>query len=198
MVQTLLKKRDPSKIGYARVSSKSQSLDSQIDQLKDEGCSKIFVDKWSGATTNRDGWLDLQSYIREEDTIVVTELSRVSRSLTDLLVIAENLQNRAIDFVSLKENIDTTSAIGRFFFSIMGAMSQMEIELKKERAAAGRKSAKARGRSGGRPKTDPNKLEQARILYENSDRSASEICQSLGISRRTFFYHLKSQKMVQA
>ena len=79
----------------------------------------------------------------------------------------------------------------------MGAMSQVEIELKKERAAAGRQAAKSRGRSGGRPKIDPLKLDQARILYENSEKSATEICKSLGIGRGTFFYHLAKNDQAQ-
>lgn len=191
MTKAKTEKRDPRKIGYARVSTKNQNLDSQIDQLKSVGCYKIFVDKISGKETKRSGWQELYGYIRAGDTIVVTELSRMSRSLTDLLSVTKELEHEEVDVVSLKENIDTKSAMGRFFFSIMGAMSQVEIELKKERAAAGRQSAKARGRSGGRPKTDPLKLDQARFLYENSEKSATEICNSLGIGRRSFFYYLK-------
>jgi DNA invertase Pin-like site-specific DNA recombinase len=76
----------------------------------------------------------------------------------------------------------------------MGAIAQMERELKAERAAAGREAAKARGRTGGRPRTDPDKLQQARILYQNSKKTASEICQTLGIGRRTFFSYLATQK----
>ncbi|MFW7379329.1 MAG: recombinase family protein [Oligoflexus sp.] len=193
MSQTIIRKRDAKRIGYARVSTRSQNLDSQLDALKAAGCYKIFVDKLSGTTINRSGWEELCNYLRAEDTIVVTELSRMSRSLTGLLAIVKDFEEKEVDIVSLKENIDTRSAIGRFFFSVIGAMSQMEIELKKERALAGRQSARARGRSGGRPKTDPVKLEQARILYENSPKSATEICKSLGIGRRTFFYHLRDK-----
>ncbi|MBY0282077.1 MAG: DNA recombinase [Alphaproteobacteria bacterium] len=88
---------------------------------------------------------------------------------------------------SLRENIDTSSATGRAFLSIMGAVSQMELEIKAERAAA-----KARGKSGGRPKTDPDKLDQARILYQNSDKSAREVCKLFGFSRRTLFTYMKT------
>jgi DNA invertase Pin-like site-specific DNA recombinase len=99
-----------------------------------------------------------------------------------------------IDVVSLRENIDTTTAMGRCFLSITGAIAQMERELKAERAAAGRMSAKARGRSGGRPRTDPDKLEQARILYQNSDKTAAEICRSLRVGRRTLFSYMAEMK----
>ena len=194
MANTLLRKRDPKKIGYARVSSRNQNLESQIDQLNEAGCYKIFTDTVTGSTMTRKGWQDLIEYLRPDDTIVVTELSRMSRSIADMLSIINSLEEKQVDIISLKENIDTRSAIGRFFFTLMGAMSQMEIELKKECAAAGRFSAKARGRTGGRPRTDPVRLEQAEVLYANSERSALQICQSLGISRRTFFNHLKSRK----
>lgn len=77
---------------------------------------------------------------------------------------------------------------------IIGAINQMERELKAERAAAGRAAAKARGKSGGRPRTDQGKLEQARVLYENSEQSAQAICDSLGIGRRTLFKYLAQSR----
>jgi DNA invertase Pin-like site-specific DNA recombinase len=181
-------------IGYARVSSPSQNLDSQIDNLKGAGCSKIFTDTISGIQTQRKGWDELMSYIRSGDVLVITELSRMSRSLSHLLGILENLKERQIDLKSLRENIDTSSATGRAFLSIMGAVSQMELEIRLERAEAGRVAAKARGKSGGRPATDPDKLEQARILYQNSDKSAREVCAIFGFSKRTLFEHLRKIK----
>jgi len=106
-------------------------------------------------------------YLRPEDTLVVTELSRMARSLLDLLATAKVLEQRQVHLVSLRENIDTTSTTGRCFLSMMGAIHQMERELRAERAAAGRASARARGTTGGRPRADVAKLEHARILYEN-------------------------------
>jgi DNA invertase Pin-like site-specific DNA recombinase len=181
-------------IGYARVSSPSQNVDSQIDSLNAAGCAKIFADKISGTKKERKGWDELMSYIRSGDILVVTELSRMSRSLSHLLEITAELKERQVDLKSLRENIDTSSASGRAFLSIMGAVSQMELEIKAERAEAGRAAAKARGKSGGRPATDPDKLEQARILYLNSDKSAREVCGLFGFSRRTLFTYLKKNR----
>lgn len=181
-------------IGYARVSSLSQNLDAQIDSLKKVGAERIFTDKISGTTKEREGWDELISYIRTGDMLVITELSRMSRSLAHLLEIVEELKKRQVQFRSLRENIDTSTATGRAFISIMGAVSQMELEIKKERAEAGRAAAKARGKSGGRPKTDPDKLEKARILYENSANSAREVCELFGFSRRTLFSYIKELK----
>lgn len=181
------------KIGYARVSSHSQNLDGQMDALQKAGCTKIFTDKDSGAKTNRPGWDALLDYIRPGDSLVITELSRMSRSLVHLLQIVKLLDERKVELKSLRENIDTTTATGRGFLSIMGAIAQMEREIKAERAAAGRAAAKARGKTGGRPRTDPDKLRQASILYQNSEKSAAEVCQLFGFSRRTLFNYIAKQ-----
>ena len=113
-----------------------------------------------------------------------------SRSLMHLLEVVKTFDQQGIALLSLRENIDTSTATGRCFLAMIGAMSQMERELKAERTAAGRAAAKARGRTGGRPRTDPDKLAQARILYLNSDKTAAEVCRSIGIGRRTLFSSL--------
>lgn len=181
-------------LGYARVSSASQNLDAQLDQLKQAGCEKIFTDKINGTKKDRPGWQEMMHYIRTGDMLVITELSRMSRSLSHLLDIVDELKGRKVELKSLRENIDTSTATGRAFLSIMGAISQMELEIKAERAEAGRAAAKARGKSGGRPRIDLDKLEQARILYQNSDKSAREVCELFGFSRRTLFSYMKNHK----
>ncbi len=188
----------PHRIGYARVSTVGQNLDSQMDALSKAGCGKIFTDKMTGSRMDRPGWDQMMAYVRSGDTLVVTELSRMTRSLLDLLETAKVLEQRNINLVSLRESIDTTSATGRCFLSMMGAVHQMERELRAERAAAGRASAKARGKTGGRPRTDVAKLENARILYENSGKSAAEVCEVAGVGRRTFFSYLAELKKSHA
>ncbi len=181
-------------VGYARVSSTSQNLDSQMDAMNQAGCTKTFTDKDSGEKSSRPGWEALLAYIRPGDVLVITELSRMSRSLMHLLQIVQELEERKVELKSLRENIDTSTATGRGFLSIMGVIAQMEREIKAERAAAGRAAAKARGKTGGRPLTDPDKLEQARILYQNSDKSAAQVCKLFGFSRRTLFDYIAEQK----
>ncbi len=182
------------RVGYARVSSIGQNLDSQIDALSSLGCTKIFSDQQSGVSQKREGFSRLMEYLREGDSLVVTELSRLSRSLAHLLTVVESLEEKGVEIVSLRESIDTQTATGRCFLSMMGAIAQMERELKSERAWAGRQAAKARGRTGGRPKTQLQKLEQAKILYENSDKTAKEVCQAIGIGRRTLFRYLAQKR----
>ena len=182
------------RIGYARVSTAAQNIDSQIDALYAFGCEKVFCDKESGVKNGRPGWRQLMDYIRDGDILVIAELSRMTRSLKHLLQIVEDLDSRGVSIISLREHIDTSTATGRCFVSIMGAISQMERELKSERAAAGREAAKARGKTGGRPKIEIKKLEQARILYENSDQTAEEVCRTVGIGRRTLFSYLAKKR----
>jgi DNA invertase Pin-like site-specific DNA recombinase len=178
------------KIGYARVSTPGQKLDAQLDALTQAGCLKIFADQISGTRAARPGWEQLRAYLRPGDTVVVTELSRMSRSLAHLLALVADFAQQDIALISLREHIDTTTATGRCFLAIMGAIAQMERELKAERTAAGRAAAKARGRTGGRPRIDAEKLEHARILYLHSRKSAAEVCHTVGIGRRTFFSYL--------
>lgn len=186
------------KIGYARVSSKDQNLDGQLDMLAAAGCGKIFEDKVSGVKESRPGWDSMLAYIRPGDTVVIAELSRMTRSLQHLLSVVKDFEQRKVNLMSLRENIDTTSATGRAFVSIMGAINQMERELRAERTAAGRAAARARGRTGGRPKTSFEKLEKARILYDNGGGSATEVCKTIGIGRRTFFNHLAAMRKTES
>lgn len=182
------------RVGYARVSSAGQNLDSQIDALKAAGCKKIFTDKMTGSRMDRPGWDQLLEYVRPGDVLVVAELSRMTRSLMHLLETAQALDRKRVNLVSLRENIDTNTATGRCFLSMMGAIHQMERELRAERAAAGRASARARGKTGGRPRTDVVKLRDAKVLYDNSGKTASEVCKVVGVGRRIFFAYLAQQR----
>lgn len=185
------------RLGYCRVSSASQNLDSQIDALTNSGCAEIYSDKISGTTNSRPEWDRLIGYLRKGDVLVITELSRMTRGVVHLLQTISLLEEKGVQLISLRENLDTSTATGRAFIGLMGVINQLEKELKSERAAAGRMSAKARGRTGGRPRTDQSKLEQARIIYENSDQSSTEVCALYGLKRRTFFNYLKEKKMAK-
>jgi DNA invertase Pin-like site-specific DNA recombinase len=178
------------KVGYARVSTPDQKLDAQLDALAQAGCLKTFTDQVSGTTALRSGWEQLMTYVRPGDMVVITELSRMSRSLAHFLEVVRTFEAQGIELVSLREHIDTATATERCFLAMMGAMAQMERELKAERTAAGRAAAKARGRTGGRPRTDPEKLEHARILYLHSHKTAADVCRTVGIGRRTLFSYL--------
>lgn len=178
------------KIGYARVSTAGQNLDSQVDALTQAGCLRIFTDKLSGTKIHRPEWDRLIDYLRPGDVLVITELSRMTRSLRNLLDVVNELEKKGVKLVSLRENIDTSTATGRAFVSIMGAVNQMELELRAERVAAGRESSKARGGTGGRPRADVAKMAQAITLYEQTDQSVSDLCKMMNIPIRTFYKYL--------
>jgi DNA invertase Pin-like site-specific DNA recombinase len=131
------------KVGYARVSALDQKLDAQLDALSEVGCAKIFSDRVSGAKADRPGWEQLMAYVRPGDAVVITELSRMSRSLAHLLEVVRTLEAQGIELVSWREHIDTATATGRCFLAIMGAIAQMERELQTERTAAGRGDGRA-------------------------------------------------------
>jgi DNA invertase Pin-like site-specific DNA recombinase len=175
-------------IGYARVSTEDQNLDRQIDQLKAVGVKKIYCDKLTGTNTNRPKLKDMLDNVREGDTIIITDLTRISRSLKDLLALTEEISSKGVHIKSLKETIDTTSAQGKFFFHITAAFSQFERDLISERTKEGLASARARGKLGGRRSklTDKDKA-TVKKLYDAKELTVAEICRTYGISRPTLY-----------
>src|SRR5437588_7533360 len=139
-------------IGYARVSTSDQTLNLQRDALEKIGCSKIFTDTISGATTERQGLDEALKYVREGDTLVVWRLDRLGRSLKHLIETITTLNNRKVGFKSITENIDTTTSGGKLIFHIFGALAEFERDIIRERTNAGLQAARERGRLGGRPK----------------------------------------------
>src|ERR687885_208537 len=173
-------------IGYARVSTDEQNLDSQIDALVKAGCERrhIFTDKVSGTKDQRPGLENAFSHLRSGDTLVVWRLDRLGRSLRHLIDTVTNLQDKGIEFKSITESIDTTTSGGKLVFHIFGALAEFEREIIRERTRAGLSAARARGKEGGRPKvlTD-KKVQILRDLAANPSNSIADICKTLGISR---------------
>ena len=180
------------KIGYARVSTNDQSLDLQIDALKQAGCIKIFQDIISGSKSERIGLAQALEYIRPGDTLVVWKLDRLGRSLKHLIEIVNDLHDKNIGFCSLHEVIDTTTNGGMLIFHIFGSLAQFERGLIKERTEAGLKAARARGRVGGRPKKmDIHKIAMAKSLMDDKSISIKEICNRLNIGKTTLYNYVK-------
>lgn len=178
-------------LGYARVSTADQTLDLQSDALSAAGCSRIWTETASGATTARPQLDDLFSHLREGDSLVVWRLDRLGRSLPHLLQVVTELEEKGIGFRSVTESIDTTTAGGKLIFSIFGALAEFERNLIKERTSAGLAAARARGRVGGRPpKMTPKKIKQAKLMRDNG-MSQLEIAEILGVGRTTLYRHLK-------
>jgi DNA invertase Pin-like site-specific DNA recombinase len=181
-------------IGYARVSTQEQNLDLQKDDLKQAGCKRIFTDVASGSRAERPGLNQAVAYAREGDTLVVWKLDRFGRSLAHLIEGVRQLQARGIGFRSLRENIDTTSSAGKLIFHLFGALAEFERDLIGERTAAGLSSARARGRLGGRrPLLDSKQVTLLRSLAADRANSPGVICETLGISRATFYRYLATR-----
>ena len=181
------------RIGYARVSTREQNLDRQLDQLNAAGADRIYSDKMSGAKESRPQLDKMLEQLREGDTVIVCSYDRLARSTKQLFDLAERFESEGVGLVSLKEGTDTTTPQGRFFFTICAAMAQFERELIKERQAEGIAAAKARGRKFGRPATDSEKMDTAIRLYQDGGLSVSEICERTGVSRAPLYRAIKQQ-----
>ena len=178
-------------IGYARVSTEDQNAQLQIDALKAAGCVRVFTDKASGSLANRPQLDKMIEQLRPDDVVVVWRLDRLGRSLRNLIALVEDLAGKEVGFRSLSESIDTTTANGKLFFSIMGALAEFERDLIRERTMAGLAAARARGRVGGRPPVmTAEKAKVARQMYDSREHTVEAIAKTLGVSRKTIYRHL--------
>ena len=183
------------KIGYARVSTKDQNLQLQLDALNAIGCDKIFTDKTS-AVKQRKGFDEALGYLREGDTLVVWKLDRLCRSLTDLIDISRKLEKSSITLLSLTENIDTSTPIGRMYYSLLGALAQMEREIIQERIVAGIAASKRKGIKNGRPNAmDGDKIKTATTLLD-SGMTYPEVAKQLNVSRSTLYKYCPVKPLV--
>jgi DNA invertase Pin-like site-specific DNA recombinase len=181
-------------IGYARVSTNEQNLDLQRDALHKAGCEQIYTDAVSGTKARRPGLEEALSHLRSGDTLVVWRLDRLGRSLRHLIDTVTDLQEEGIDFKSITESIDTTTSGGKLVFHIFGALAEFEREIIRERTKAGLTAARARGRKGGRRTAlSAKQLQIARQLYD-ARTPVKEICETLGISRATFYRYMQEDK----
>lgn len=183
------------KVGYARVSTKEQDLSLQLDALNKFDCDKIFTDKVSSAK-QRQGLQDALNYLRSGDCLVVWKLDRLCRSLPDLIKISQQLKDKGCELISITENIDTSTPAGRLYFNILGALGQMERELIQERVKAGLMAAKKRGRVGGKPRVNQDKIDLARRELSEG-RTYPDVARIIGIHVQTL-YRLVPMKSLDA
>jgi DNA invertase Pin-like site-specific DNA recombinase len=182
------------KFGYARVSKNEQSLDVQIKKLEESGCEEIYQEKISGAKDNRSQLNLLLSKLRKGDTICVVRLDRLGRRMSKLIEMINDFKEKGIEFMSLENNIDTTSPMGMLLFSICAAFAQMERELIAERVKAGLESAKREGRRGAPPKSlTDEKEKKLKSLLETKKFSVSQICEMAGISRSVYYRSISNE-----
>ncbi|PJA44599.1 MAG: DNA invertase [Verrucomicrobia bacterium CG_4_9_14_3_um_filter_43_20] len=178
------------KIGYARVSTNKQDLSLQLDALKEYGCETIYEETGSGAKNDRPELINVLKALRVGDTLVVWKLDRLSRSIKDLINIVNDLNDRDIQFISITDNIETSTPSGKLIFHIFSALAEFERNIIRERTTAGLKAARARGRKGGRkPKLTMAQAKSIKTILDSpeNDRSVEDIGKDYGVSRATVF-----------
>jgi DNA invertase Pin-like site-specific DNA recombinase len=181
-------------IGYARVSGRQQSPALQHDALTAAGCARTFTDVASGAKTDRPQLAAALDYLRVGDVLVVWQLDRLGRNMRHLIDTVNTLHERGVQFRSLRENVETTTASGKLTFHLFAALAEFERDLLRERTTAGLAAIagrRARGRNGGRPrKMTPEKITVARQMYDARTYTVAQIARTLGVSRGTVYQHL--------
>ncbi len=181
-----------SKIGYIRVSSIDQNTDRQDIALSEIKTDRIFTEKISGKTIERPELKKMLEYVRDGDILYIESISRLARSTKDLLSIVQQLQNKNVELISLKENIDTTTPQGRFILTIFAALSELERENIIQRQQEGIAAARLKGKKFGRPQLDvPKEWEKVVHLWKNKEITAIEAMKRLNMNRGTFYRRVK-------
>lgn len=184
------------KYGYVRVSTKGQNTARQEVLMEELNVDRVFIDKCSGKNTDRPQFREMMTTLCEGDTVVVESYSRMSRSTKDLLETVEQFMNKGVNFISKKENLDTSTPAGRLMMTIFAGLAQFEREVMLDRQQEGieampvvdgkRVSAKS-GRGFGRPKKQPLDLEALIELHRMGEITVKEACERAGIGRTTWY-----------
>ena len=179
--------------GYARVSTAEQNLNRQLDMLNKYGIDKIYSEKITGTRKDRPELQKMLENLSNGDTVVIESLSRLGRSTKNLIELMELFNDKGVNLVSLKENIDTTTPTGKLLFTLISAISQFERDCLAERTKEGLAAARARGRKGGRPHVSKNMIEKAIKLYNSKEYTLNEIKKLTGVSRSTLYRYINAR-----
>ena len=180
--------------GYARVSTETQNLDRQLDALKRYGVDYLYNEKMTGTKRERPELTKILDRMTEGDTVVIESLSRLGRSTRDLIELVELFQSKGVNLISLKESIDTSTPTGKLLFTLMGAIAQFERDVIADRTREGLKSARARGRTGGRPRANDAQVKKAVKMYNTHQYSIREIHEMTGIKKDTLYRSINKGK----
>ncbi|HBM15785.1 MAG TPA: resolvase [Lentisphaeria bacterium] len=183
------------RIGYGRVSSYGQSLEIQMEQLTKAGCERIFSEKLSGTSTAKRLQLkECISFCREGDTLVITRLDRLARSIGDLRVILKELESKNVKFIALEQNVDTTTSSGRLLLNMLGCIAEFETDLRRERQTEGIAKALDKGVHFGKKKL----LSSEQIKGLKSERKAGikirELMEKYNLSKESIYRYLRAEE----
>lgn len=185
------------KLFYCRVSTEQQNEERQIKAAVELGIDtdNIYIDKQSGKDTDRKQLKELLKFCRKGDTVYCESISRIARNTKDLLNIVEQLNQKQVDFVSLKENIDTSTPQGKFMLTVFAALAELERECILQRQAEGIAIAKEQGKYKGRKPKDIDNEEFKKVCadWRQGKRTAVSIQKKFNISAQTFYRWVKEQ-----
>ena len=182
------------KVGYVRVSTTEQNTARQESLMESLGVEKIYIEKISGKSKDRPKLQEMMTFVREGDTVIVESISRFARNVRDLLDLVEQLKEKKVDFVSKKENIDTTTPAGKLMLTVFGALAEFERESLLQRQREGIEIAKAEGKYKGRKpiEIDEKLFEELYRQWKNGETQPKYMIKKLGISRNTFYRRVKA------
>ena len=182
------------KVGYVRVSTSGQNTARQEVLMEELGVERLYLDKLSGKDTKRPQLQAMLDYVRVGDTVIVESLSRLGRSVKDLIEISEVLIKKGVSLECKKENIDTLTASGRLMYNLLGSVAQFEREIMLERQREGIAIAKAAGKYKGRKEiAKPENWDEVIARWKVREITATKAMEELGLKRTTFYKLLKSE-----
>ena len=181
------------RVGYVRCSTIEQNEARQIKMMQEQNAEKMFIDKASGKNTDRTAFKEMMTFVRADDIVIVESISRIARNTRDLLAIVSELTEKGVEFVSLKESIDTTTPQGRFMLTVFGALAELERENILERQKEGIEIAKGEGKYKGRKPVefDENKFKSLCKSWREGKITATAAMKELGLKPNTFYRRVK-------
>ena len=185
------------KVFYIRCSTEEQNELRQKKSAKEINADKVFIDKASGKNTDRKELKNMLNYVREGDIVYCSDISRIARNTKDLLNIVEELKRKGVDFISLKESIDTTTPQGKFMLTVFGAMAELERESILQRQREGIEIAKSLNKYKGRQpiKVDEQKMKEVCSRWRRGEITAVAAQKELGLQARTFYRKVKEMNL---
>ncbi len=185
------------KVGYVRCSTVDQNEARQLKLMDEQKVEKIFIDKASGKNVERKDFKAMMAFVRAGDTVIVESISRIARNTRDLLTIISGLTDNGVEFVSLKENIDTTTPHGRFMLTVFGALAELERESILERQREGIEIAKAEGKYKGRKPISINEAKFRTVCtrWRTGEITATAAMREVGLKPNTFYRRVKELEL---
>ena len=181
------------RVGYIRCSTIEQNEARQLKMMEEQNTERLFIDKASGKNTDRKAFKEMMAFVRAGDTVIVESISRIARNTRDLLSIVSDLTEKGVEFVSLKENMDTTTPQGRFMLTVFGALAELERENILERQREGIEIAKSEGKYKGRKpvEVDEKRFKEVCARWRSGEITATAAMQEVGLKPNTFYRRVK-------